>query len=72
MSGSQIASGFASKSDHGGSMTVPWPDNSGASGVLQICSPHVLLSRRADSSDYALDPAASWSKGPKRDCCPIC
>ena len=53
-------------------MTVPWPDNSGASGVLQICSPHVLLSRRADSSDYARSPRASWSKGPKRDCCPIC
>lgn len=51
MPGSQIG---CAKSDHV-NMAVPWPD-SGASGVLQICSPHVLLSRRADSSDYALDP----------------
>ena len=41
-------------------MTVPWPEsNRGASGVLQICSPHVLLSRRADSSDYARSPRAN-------------
>ena len=48
-------------------MTVPWPEsNSGASGVLQICSPHVLLSRRADSSDYARSPRDSErAKGQK-------
>lgn len=50
MSGSE-ASGFASATWQFHGLT-----NSGASGVLQICSPHVLLSRRADSSDYALDP----------------
>lgn len=50
MSGSE-ASGFASKSDHGGSMTVPWPDSSMVpqeyfkSALLMYCYHVVLILR---------------------------